>query len=130
MEQAADAYRLVVHIFRLGPQPLEMLQPERAGTTATGDKAVGNVVGPFIFNDYFIQITIENFALFPIGWGMDNRGVDKGMITAAFHGKGNAGNGKGVTVPEQWAVAAFTDPKGFFGKTHGSAWFGLLLLFH
>ncbi|HHD63965.1 MAG TPA: hypothetical protein ENK96_06300 [Desulfobulbaceae bacterium] len=61
---------------------------------------------------------------------MNDRGIDKGVVTSTFHSQRYAGYGKRVTIPEQGTVAAFTNPEGFFWKSGGPAVFFLVIIFH
>ena len=68
-QEMKDTAQMVADIvgFILFMHGSEVLQPDRACATGARKHAVGNLIGPFILNDNFGQITVEYFAAATVG---------------------------------------------------------------
>jgi hypothetical protein len=96
-----------------------MLEPKGTGTTAAGDQAVRDLIGPFVFNNDFCQITAQDLAVVSLLVGLDHCGVDKRSVLVIVHENSDAGNGEGVVILKNRTVTGLADFKCYFGKSHG-----------
>jgi hypothetical protein len=98
----------------------EVLKTDGTRAAGTGNHAVGDLIGPFVFDNDFGEIAVENFAGATGGGRVYHRGIDKGGLAFAFHADGNTGDLKDIAIAEQWAMSGFTDAKIDFRKPHGT----------
>ncbi len=101
-----------------------MFKSDGSSTATAADHADGNFIPPFILDDYFTEITIENFADLFIGGERNDCSCDKKILSTVvfviFIGDrdGNTREQEDITKLVERTASIFYNMKSYFWKTH------------